>query len=73
MSQQNLPPTIICPHCGNQIQIFLDNKGLAKTEDIFTMRIMTPIYVKAGLIKETSTRVVVCSKCHKIISTGSKM
>jgi ribosomal protein L31 len=73
MSSTKLPPTLICPSCGSEINVFLDNKGRAKSEDIFTMRLITPIYISAGTVKEKQMEVYVCSKCHTIIGTGSKM
>ncbi len=73
MASSKLPPTVICPFCKNEIKVFLDNKGRAKSEDIFSMRITTPIYISAGLIKEKQLEVYVCSKCQTIIGCGSKM
>jgi hypothetical protein len=73
MASNKSPPTLFCPNCSAEIRLFLDNRGRVKSEDIYTMRIMTPVYIKAGVIKETKIEVHVCSKCNTILSSGSKM
>jgi len=73
MNPVKIPSKLICPSCKNEIKLLRDGSGRIKSDDILTMRLITPVYIKPGVVKETKIEVHVCNQCHTILGSGAKM